>query len=451
MGKEQPNISWYQEHESLFSDTGLKLGRTLWYLLYAAQEIDTRSHIISAEDGGRNLAEFGKEIGKDEIYWWIYKKETRLEELQAKVQKTLLSLQELKESANQLEPSDIRTYSDLVTTLVEFTKAHEKQIEDLYEFTVWMNRRDILSPAILFTYRVWGSTRISDRWVQLQSKTESSEPTEVIFRLTEIAYGVFKRYTYTRHSVEMDIGSEMYDSDPENYRSQEIPESYVITRTSYNVLREFSIFFEELRDSLRNIQLDIEKCLAEKNLLKSESFWREFITKSKDPGRTESTLWDFKESLEMWHAPGTEKSRWQIDFCKLVAGFANSEGGVIIIGITNDTRDIVGVSDLENRMKSTSDVIKRWIDYPRKDLIFHLQPVPFDQAGKVIVCLVVAIAQTSEVVRVKGESDEYYYPDRNQTGISYPQPRELETRKMHLKAGDNFGFIKELNAFIQDK
>ena len=67
------------------------------------------------------------------------------------------------------------------------------------------------------------------------------------------------------------------------------------------------------------------------------------------------------------------------------------------------------------------------------------------------MCLVVAIAQTAEVIRVKGESSEYYYPDQDQTGVAYPEPRELETRKMHLKAGDNFGFVKELAAFIHDK
>lgn len=444
-------VSPYNEHERLFSNTGLKLGKTLWYLLNAAQEIDMRSYLAQPNGGGKTLTEFGKEVGKDEIYWWIYKKEANVEELQIKVKQTLISLQKLKESANELDPSGIQTYSDLVTMLMKFTEAHKEQIDDLHEFAVWLNRKDSLSPAILFTYRVWGSTRLADRWVKLNAKNISDEPIEVIMRLTEIAYGLFKRYSYTRFSVEMDIGAEIYDRDPENYQSQEIPEDWVVSRTSDKVLKEFSIFFEELRDSLRNIELDIEKYLAEKNLLKSESFWRNFIIKSKTPGRTESILWDFKESIEMWHAPGSQRSKFQIDFCKLVAAFANNEGGAIIIGVTNDTRDIVGIQDLENKMKSILEVIHRWIDYPRKDAVIHLQPVPFDQNGKLPICLVVAIAQTAEVVRVKGESGEYYYPDRVQTGVAYPEPRELETRKMHLKAGDNFGFMKELTAFIHDK
>ena len=162
-------------------------------------------------------------------------------------------------------------------------------------------------------------------------------------------------------------------------------------------------------------------------------------------------LWDFKESLEMWHVPGPQRAKFQIDFSNLVAAFANNEGGVIVVGVTNDTRAILGVEDPENKMKSIGDVIYRWVDYPRKDALFHLQPVPFDQNGKLTICLVVAVAQTAKVVIVRGESNQYYHPDRVQTGVAYPEPRTLETRKMHLKAGDNFGFIKELAAFVYDK
>jgi hypothetical protein len=224
-----------------------------------------------------------------------------------------------------------------------------------------------------------------------------------------------------------------------------------ITRTAYEVFDEFAVFFEELRDSLRNIELDIEKYLAEKNLLKSESFWQKFIMKAKSPGRIEPKLWDFKETLEMWHAPNPERQNKQVDFCKLIAAFANREGGAIIIGVTDTTREIVGINDLENKIKSLSEAINKWLDYSHEYDIVHLQPVSFEQSGKLFTCLVVCIPQTAGVVRVKGVSGQYYYPDRDQTGISYPDARNLENRKMHLKAGDNFAFMQELKAFLYDK
>lgn len=441
-------VSPYSEHERLFSDKGLKLGKILYYLLSAAQEMDTQRY--ASTPNGIVWTEFGEEVGKDEIYWWVYKKETNVQELLNRVRNTLVSLQTLKESSSKLDSSRIESYADLVTTLEKFTTTYYSQINDLYDFLSWLNQRDPMAPAIMFSYRVWGSTRRADRSLGPDLKKVDIAKPEGLKLLTEIAYGLFKRGNYTRLDVTMDIGADMYDRDPENYHPQEIPEAWVVSRTTNKVLKEFTIFFEELRDSLRNIKLDIEKYLAEKDLLKSESFWRDFITTSKTPDRTESILWDFKKSLEMWHVSGPQKTKYQIDFCKLVAAFANREGGAIIIGITNDTRTIIGVPDLENKMKSISEVIYRWIDYPRKDAIFHLQPVFFKQNGKLYTCLVIAIAQTVEVVKVKGESNEYYYPDRDQTGVAYLNPKELETRKMHLKAGDNFGFVKDLVSFIND-
>lgn len=447
MDKETNNP--YTEHERLFSDTGLKLGKTLHYLLSAEHMMYSKRHVSTTN--GNILTEFGKEVGKDEIYWWIYKKETNVQELLEKVRSTLASLQILKESSTKLDSYSIKSYTDLVGVLEKFTEAHRKQIDDLYEFVGWLHKKDPLAPIILFTYRVWGSTRLSDRRIEPQSAHLATATPEVIKLITEIAYGLFQRWGYVRHQVTMDIGADIYDRDPENYHAQEIPEDWIVSRTANEVLGEFAIFFEELRDSLRNIELDIEKYLAEKDLLKSESFWRDFIIKSKTPGRTESMLWDFKESLEMWHAPRPQRAKFKVDFCNLVGAFANNEGGVVVVGVTNDTRSIVGVEDPENKMKSIGEVIYRWVDYPRKEALFHLQPVPFDDNGKLTICLVVAVAQTTEVVRVRGESNQYYYPDRVQTGVAYPEPRTLETRKMHLKAGDNFGFIKEIAAFVYDK
>lgn len=442
-------VSPYAEHERLFSDRGLKLGKVLGYLLGAAQAMEERMYVTHTTNGGftaRDLTEFGEEVGKDEIHWWVYKKEANLEELQARVKQVLQSLQSLKEASRKLEPSGIKTYGDLVTQLARFVDGHHSPINELYEFVVWLHGKDPLAPSILFSYRVWGSTRRSDRWLELPSPNIDAQSDEVIKTLTLIACGLALRGGYTRSHVMMELGAEMYDSDPENFDSQEIPESRVVSRSAYKTLDKFAVFFEELRDSARNIELDIEKCRAEKNLLKSESFWRAFILKSKAPGRVERVLWDFKESLEMWHVSGV---RAQVDFSKQVAAFANREGGAIIIGVTNTSREIVGVPDLENRMKATSEAIQRWLDYPRKVALVHFQPV-FFESGKTS-CLVLAVAQAAGVVGVRGDSGEYYYPDRDQTGLVCLERQELEYRKTHLKAGENFGFMRELEAFVRDK
>ena len=62
---------------------------------------------------------------------------------------------------------------------------------------------------------------------------------------------------------------------------------------------------------MRNIEIDIERYLAENNLLKSKSFWKRFIVKAKEPGSVEWELWDFKESLPMWHVAGSAAQKHQ--------------------------------------------------------------------------------------------------------------------------------------------
>ena len=60
------------------------------------------------------------------------------------------------------------------------------------------------------------------------------------------------------------------------------------------------MYFEQIRDSLRNVLLDIEKCLEQQNVLYSESFWRDFIGKAVATKKTETQVWDFKETFTMW-------------------------------------------------------------------------------------------------------------------------------------------------------
>jgi hypothetical protein len=211
----------YEEHERLFSDTGLKLGKILYDLLHADHEMDSKSHL--ATTGGTVRTEFGEEVGKDEIYWWIYKKETNVQELLEKVRSTLVPLQMLKESSAKLDPAQIKSYADLVDILEKFTKTHGKQIDGLYEFVRWLNKKDSLAPIILFTYRVWGSTRLSARSIELDSANLATATPEVIKLLTEIAYGLFQRWSYVRHQVTMDIESEIYDHDPENVTGHSKP------------------------------------------------------------------------------------------------------------------------------------------------------------------------------------------------------------------------------------
>src|ERR687895_190385 len=105
-------------------------------------------------------------------------------------------------------------------------------------------------------------------------------------------------------------------------------------------------------------------------------------------------LWDFKETLPIWHATGDAKERAKIDFTENVASFANAKGGVLIVGVTDrQPRQIVGIGDsrdVENRLKVCRDVLAKHLEYVRD--IVTLKPIRIMTGGTTRTCLAVVVA-----------------------------------------------------------
>ncbi len=113
--------------------------------------------------------EFGREVGRDEINWWVFKKGPNLDELRQQTEKALGAAQTLKKAAEALKESRPETYEELLAILRGFADSHGKEIEVLHEYVRWLSIRDVLAPKILFTYRVWGSTRMGVRSVDVDA------------------------------------------------------------------------------------------------------------------------------------------------------------------------------------------------------------------------------------------------------------------------------------------
>lgn len=435
-------------HEKLFSRASLKIGKIQWYLSKADFEMEKLSY-TNGKLGERVVTAFGQEVS-DEIQWWIFKKETNVEEIMNRTQVTLKSGQKLKEALLSLKKNfSPKSYEELISKIKEFAESHVKEVDDLLDYVIWLNKKDVLAPSILYTYRVWGSTRLSDRYIPITVSTIDDERPEVIMRTTEIALGLRSRWGPTIGSVYSDICSDMADSiDPEYCSEFSIPKEYLITRTSHEVLDELATTFEKLRDSLRNILLEIDRFKAQAELLTDESFWKSFIIKAMDK-EIENVLWDFKETLEMWHSRPEEKEKTAIKFCEQVAAFANNKGGAMIIGITNTPpRTIVEVDYLENKIKATKSVLMRYIKYSG-DFV-HFQPITLLDSEKTEKnCLVIVVAQTKDEIPVEGVSKGFSYPIRLETGLERLDPNRINESKRGIYI-DNYAFLLTLKKVIQE-
>lgn len=227
-----------QVHESLFSESTLKLGEIHWTLLKSASVMDGQRWHGSTY---KNTA-FGKEVGGDEIHWWVFEKETDVDELLAITEQTLGSVQTLKQASSILKKNTPESYLDLLLTLKEFAEEHRAEIESLHECVSWLMKRDVMAPRILFTYRVWGSTRMSDRCINVEGKENATSDMNRLRELTEIVLGVRNGGALVYDRARMEIGFSIFDSlDPEEQAGDGeiiIPERQLIRRTAHEGYRQ---------------------------------------------------------------------------------------------------------------------------------------------------------------------------------------------------------------------
>jgi len=439
-------------HEELFSNSAWKLGEIHWYIQKAQTEMDNKCYVKKMREDDNGWPEqtpFGKEVGVDKIHWYVFSRETENEKLKEKTENTLASVQKLKEASFSLKRKDtVDSYSALIKEIRNFTETYAKEINDLHEYVIWLYQKDSLAPIILFTYRIWGSTRLSDRMLSITTKTIEEDSSRVK-KCVEIVLGLRLPDILTLTRVYSDMYADLADSIDAEYQGPiVVSKKNVIRRTINEVLNELATYFEFIRQSLRNILIDIGKYDSQINLLLHEPFWKKFIAKAMSK-KVETQLWDFKETLEMWHTSGQQREESKVTFCGDVASFANAKGGVLIIGVTDKTpRRIIGINDMENRLKYTKEVIRKNTVY-NVDFTHFQQVTLKDENGENKVCLVIAIAQTKDVVGVKDQQERFLFPIRLETGIARSDDKKIAASKNRVLY-DNYEFISDLRSFLYD-
>ena len=446
-----------RSHEVLFTPDTLVLGRVHYAILRADSLMNSKRFQVVKEHHNLKsyeLTPFGREVGMDEIHWWIFTKEKDIQSLRKQTGLALKAAEKMKAASAQLRKTEPRSYQELLVSLKAFAERYVGEAKTLHDYVSWLETRDPLAPVMLFTYRVWGSTRMGDRTLKLRPDVLKDD-IKLIQACTEIVLGLSSRGTPTYIDVYNEIGYEIFESmDAEEALALDgeidVPEGRLVTRTAHKTYEECSIYFSELRDSLRNIMIDIGKAEEQQNLIGSDAFWGDFVLKAVRTRKTETQLWDFKETLTMWHVKQQpEKDRAKVTFAEDVASFANARGGVLVVGVS-DRRQIIGLGhdrELENRLKAAKDVITEHVVYDREIVKFH--QVVFEQNGSKKLCLIVIVAQAYKVVGVRDCEERYRYPLRNETGLKRVSSSDIANRKAGMKA-DNHDFIVELKQFVKD-
>ncbi|MFX1569665.1 MAG: AAA family ATPase [Promethearchaeota archaeon] len=200
-------------------------------------------------------------------------------------------------------------------------------------------------------------------------------------------------------------------------------------------------------DLIKNLKFSFTEREEELLIIEDNTFWKKFINTAKEDDQVESRFWDFKQTLDMWKADFSLKKKKQIEFCENVVAFANANGGVIIIGITNEIpRKIIGVEDEETKINDCTEKILRWIR-PKADF-FRIKSVSIeDNSGILKTCLLLIIAQTKKELRVQLEDGTYIYKVRLESGKQPIELEYIENRKKEVMQ-TNYRFLYFLKKYL---
>jgi hypothetical protein len=441
--------SWLHAHNTLWQYAEFRsLGRFHACIDAADVKLLSMTHDEAPSGLGEfkrlELTSFGRAVGGDVPRWWVFDRELDVRKLQSETTLTFYSAQTLVRSAEKICRELAPTYNHIIRQLGVFLQRHNREIEALLSYADKLSAKHELAPAILFSYAVWGSTRRADR--SLAEYPEQTE-TDRFRHAGELALGIQMR---TGPTLRMECLDLLYDAFTAG--SDEEPASISATSllqvVQWRIRESLVTYFTGLRDSFRHIDTLCQEFAQREHIYADDRFVKRLLKKiSRHTSAIETDLWDITETLQMWAAPSGQRITSEIQFGESVAAFANKRGGIMIIGVTNDTHAIVGVRDPENRIKQIETVLRKHTD---ADVDFvRVREVSVDDAGEMKTCVIIVIGQTAVPVGVRQRNNYYSYPLRVGPGFERVSREQIWARKAHMK-GTTFSFAAELAAWVSD-
>lgn len=436
-------------HLPLIEGPARIMGRFHLYLSRAERKVHAENYTTNEHHFSVNTP-LGNIRNPDVIDWWISGNEQNLKELEDKVQEVLITAQILQKSAKKLNMRNFDRYKDLIVAFTEFSDANKIYFEKLLRFVQWLSEPDLRRPALLFSYRPWGSTRISERTIFYAG--DFTFTPEMVKLSTEVVFGLRKDYNWQYFSVRDHLTEERLDShDETEWRNYEGPSPFDVEKLACKLLLEqFIEYFQFIRDSLRLILYETGQEIRRGHARADRKFWEKFVNFVIERNLPEDRLWDLKETLDMWTFKGGEKEAGQLSFASDISAFANSFGGVIIIGVKDRPREIVGVKPTETQLNQITNVIGRLTNLsPNVVEVYqvHISSGKFKGRRIIVVC----IPQSKETIYIKDNSGDLRYKIRGVSGNEPVKKESIDHQKSNNIGIDNFDFFYEIKNQLAEK
>jgi hypothetical protein len=184
--------------------------------------------------------------------WWILEKDPNPVELHKRAKEILEITRFIQEELKSLKDDNLPVdYEGILNTILSFNETHTKQIQDLLEFTLWLQKRDHVAPYLLYDQTIWRSDK-NDR--VSRSYKEIPGDDDYLLYCIEFTVGLHDSLGFTYNHVYMDVHSDYFDSfgDPADYQPADLTKE-VIERAHYYILGDYSLYFYYLEKCLSKI------------------------------------------------------------------------------------------------------------------------------------------------------------------------------------------------------
>jgi len=410
------------------------------YNLLSEKQIVSVDKTVVFDLSSVKLTPFGKVTIRNYPGYFLKNNVEKLSELKNKLELLHPHLDTLKRDSKKLTESyQVDEYTDLIQHISIFYQEHAENVSALLDVIEYLQGIDVHAPAIFFSYPQWSSTQISDRYMKIKSLDAFIG---LIDRAADIVSGIRSSGRSTYDDIKTELEADYADSvDHEHITYFAVSETSILVRTSRKALVELATYFEKIRVCCENIISEINE-LCDGSILENKQFLELFVKKSMEKTLSETTLWDFKQTFPVWLNPtGKNKEK----FVLRVSSFANNKGGILIAGITDD-RTILGIPDIEERVKQTKNLLDKKIENNNHEITVASLPMETDECGKVS-CLLILIPQNCEYISVTKMNSDIVYPYRDGVETKYKSLEEMKRIKTKI-IDTNFRFARELIDFV---
>ena len=239
-------MSTFREiHKELFEGATMTIGHIHKYLVTAENIYKKRNY------EPRNI-----------YRWWIKEREKNIDELEKKTKCILELLEELRDQIDQLNKvSHFKSYSEIIQKINEFTEENSIIINKLMSYIEFLNRKDEITLKMLYHLNIWRSDK-NDVISRMQDEIPQDDPKFDEYWV-EFAVGVKNGYgILVYEEVEMDVYSDYFDSIDPEYASQRSSPDFsnkIVSRSGWEIIKNYSQFFSYIRKSMRKILEKIDE------------------------------------------------------------------------------------------------------------------------------------------------------------------------------------------------